>query len=105
MWLQYSRQPAQGLADTITMQQARPAGAVDGTEIATGLSEVWRKYPELTGKGINIGVIDSGIAYYLASMGPCSGVNTPTSKSTDCRIVKGYDFVGELPAHVRWACY
>jgi hypothetical protein len=64
---------------------------------------VWRQYPDLNVKDINVGVIDSGIAYYLATMGPCSGVNTPKSKSTDCRLVKGYDFIGELPAQL--VCY
>ncbi|KAF6255747.1 hypothetical protein COO60DRAFT_1462014 [Scenedesmus sp. NREL 46B-D3] len=86
----YSRQAAQGLSDSSPVKPA----AVDGTEDATGLADIWRLYPDLNGKGINIGVIDSGIAYYLPSMGPCSGVNATTSTSTDCRVVKGFDFVG-----------
>lgn len=93
MHLQYSRQAAQAYSGG---SKTGPTAA-DGTEVATGLQEVWNLHPELTGKDVNIGFIDSGIAYYLAAMGTCSAVNTTAKPdSNGCRVVKGYDFVGEM---------
>jgi hypothetical protein len=58
-----------------------------GTESATGLSYIRSLYPDLNGKGINIAVIDSGVAYHTSSMGPCSGVNSTAPTSSQCRVV------------------
>jgi hypothetical protein len=68
-----------------------------GTETATGLLQLRTSHPDLTGEGVNIAMIDSGVAYYLSTMGTCSAVNTSSTDGGDCRVVQGYDFVGKWP--------
>jgi subtilisin family serine protease len=41
----------------------------------------------LTGKGIKVGIIDSGIDYRHPALGGCFGKN--------CRVAYGTDFVGD----------
>ncbi|KAJ1974055.1 hypothetical protein H4R35_003796 [Dimargaris xerosporica] len=53
----------------------------------TGLNEGLKKQAA-TGKGVRVGIIDSGIDYRHRAFGNCY-------KTTNCRIKFGYDFVGE----------
>ncbi|HEX2036553.1 MAG TPA: S8 family serine peptidase [Chloroflexota bacterium] len=41
----------------------------------------------LTGKGVHVGIIDSGVDYHHTDLGGCFGPN--------CRVTVGYDFVGD----------
>lgn len=41
----------------------------------------------ITGKGIKVGVIDTGVDYMHPALGGCFGEN--------CRVAYGYDFVGD----------
>ncbi|KAG1117479.1 hypothetical protein G6F42_013427 [Rhizopus arrhizus] len=53
---------------------------------ATGISRV-RDELGITGKGIKVGVIDTGVDYMHPALGGCFGEN--------CRVAYGYDFVGD----------
>ncbi|KAI9308688.1 peptidase S8/S53 domain-containing protein [Cunninghamella echinulata] len=52
----------------------------------TGVTRI-RKELNLTGKGIKVGVIDTGVDYKHPALGGCFG--------TGCRVAYGYDFVGD----------
>lgn len=52
----------------------------------TGINKI-RKKLGLTGKGIKIGIIDTGVDYTHPALGGCFGPN--------CRVAYGYDFVGD----------
>lgn len=41
----------------------------------------------ITGKGIKVGIIDTGVDYMHPALGGCFGEN--------CRVAYGYDFVGD----------
>ncbi|KAF9207327.1 hypothetical protein BGZ49_000679 [Haplosporangium sp. Z 27] len=63
--------------------------------IMTGVKELHEKY-KLTGKGIKIGVIDTGIDYKhpaFAAPGATAGCFARYGKN--CRIAHGWDFVGD----------
>ena len=47
-------------------------------------------YP-VTGSGIRVAVIDTGIDYTHTAFGSCSALNT----GADCRVIDGYDFVND----------
>ncbi|KAI8640225.1 peptidase S8/S53 domain-containing protein [Parasitella parasitica] len=53
---------------------------------ATGISRV-RDELGITGKGIKVGIIDTGVDYLHPALGGCFGEN--------CRVAYGYDFVGD----------
>ncbi|KAI8075789.1 peptidase S8/S53 domain-containing protein [Gilbertella persicaria] len=52
----------------------------------TGVSKV-RDELGMTGKGIKVGIIDTGVDYMHPALGGCFGPN--------CRVAYGYDFVGD----------
>eukprot|EP00775_Hariotina_reticulata_P009497 gene9497-9660_t len=52
----------------------------------------YRSNFKLTGKGIKIGIIDTGIDFTHPAFGSCTGVNLPRGQ---CRVVAGRDFVGD----------
>ncbi|KAI7893941.1 peptidase S8/S53 domain-containing protein, partial [Mucor mucedo] len=53
---------------------------------ATGITRV-RDELGITGKGIKVGIIDTGVDYMHPALGGCFGPN--------CRVAYGYDFVGD----------
>ncbi|KAI8147925.1 peptidase S8/S53 domain-containing protein [Fennellomyces sp. T-0311] len=53
---------------------------------ATGVLKV-REELGLTGKGIKIGIVDTGVDYMHPALGGCFG--------PECRVAYGYDFVGD----------
>ncbi|KAI9475803.1 MAG: peptidase S8/S53 domain-containing protein [Benjaminiella poitrasii] len=52
----------------------------------TGIHKM-RKELGMTGKGIKVGIIDTGVDYMHPALGGCFGEN--------CRVAYGYDFVGD----------
>jgi subtilisin family serine protease len=71
----------------INLKPAMVWGVADYVSNVTML----RQQLGLTGKGIKIGFIDSGIDYTHKAFGSCTAVNKPLGR---CRVVAGYDFVG-----------
>ncbi|CEP15986.1 hypothetical protein [Parasitella parasitica] len=53
---------------------------------ATGITRV-RDELGITGQGIKVGIIDTGVDYMHPALGGCFGAN--------CRVAYGYDFVGD----------
>ncbi|KAI8890208.1 subtilisin-like protein [Backusella circina FSU 941] len=80
--------------NTITKPQVFRAGATDPSEIATlfdyfnttGIIRV-RRESGLTGQGVHVGVIDTGVDYMHPALGGCFGPG--------CLVDQGYDFVGD----------
>ncbi|KAJ1961514.1 hypothetical protein IWQ62_003840 [Dispira parvispora] len=64
-----------------------PAQAQLAHEV-TGYANFRKKYPEIKGKGIKIGILDSGLDYLHPAFGGCF-------KTKGCRITHGYDFIGD----------
>ncbi|CAK8721998.1 hypothetical protein GCAAIG_11630 [Candidatus Electronema halotolerans] len=60
-----------------------------------GAPDVWDMYDAdgnpVTGKGIRVAVIDTGIDYTHSAFGSCSALNS----GAGCRVVGGYDFVND----------
>ena len=54
--------------------------------IMTGVNKVHEEM-HITGKGVYIGIIDTGVNYFHPSLGGCIG--------PDCKVTGGYDFVGD----------
>lgn len=80
-------------AATATAASPTASGAAtEGSAIATGLSNVYKQYPELDGSGQLICLVDTGINYRLPLFGSCNGINNPPGT---CRVVVGYDMVGD----------
>ncbi|KAG0236491.1 hypothetical protein BGW42_003397 [Actinomortierella wolfii] len=60
--------------------------SVDSAHILTGVKEV-RERLGVTGKGIKVGIIDTGVDYKHPALGGCFGQG--------CKVAYGYDFVGD----------
>ncbi|ORZ41387.1 peptidase S8/S53 domain-containing protein [Catenaria anguillulae PL171] len=60
----------------------------------TNMHLVQAKYPELTGKNIKVGVIDSGIDWKHPAFA-IPGQKCETFKGPGCRVLYGWDFVGD----------
>lgn len=56
---------------------------LDVSVISAGASQAWGQF-NVTGKGIKVAVIDTGINYSHVNLGGCFGAG--------CRVVSGYDF-------------
>ncbi len=60
-----------------------------------GAPDVWDMYDAdgnpVTGKGIRVAVIDTGIDYTHSAFGSCTALNT----GAGCRVIGGYDFVNK----------
>jgi subtilisin family serine protease len=84
---------------TMTVEQTPPAFEPD---LAFALSmtgaDIAQSRLGLTGRGVHVAVLDSGIDYDHPDLGGCFGPG--------CRVTKGYDFVGddydEEEAHLTW---
>ncbi|KAJ3096610.1 hypothetical protein HDU97_005734 [Phlyctochytrium planicorne] len=61
-------------------------GSLNAIHQMTGVLEARKKFG-VTGKGVNVAVIDSGIDYKHPALGGCFGSN--------CKVIKGYDFTGD----------
>lgn len=60
-------------------------------DLLTGVAELRSNFA-LTGKGIKIAVVDTGIDYTHPAFGSCTGINAPAGR---CRVVAGRDLVGD----------
>ena len=81
------------------MQVTRPQGGPSTADLFSALgmtgADVVQNTMGLTGRGITVGVIDTGIDYDNADLG---GDGVPRSNSAmfpNARVVKGWDFVGD----------
>lgn len=79
------------LGPNATIVKIKPSQSWGVADYLTNVTSLRQKYG-LTGKGVRIGIIDSGVDYTHAAFGGCTAVNTPAGK---CRVVAGYDFVGD----------
>lgn len=69
-------------------QETPPLEAADMiTALAAGGADIAQDDFGLTGRGIRVAVVDSGIDYDHPDLGGCFG--------KDCRVAKGWDFVGD----------
>ncbi|KAF9146907.1 hypothetical protein BG015_011473, partial [Linnemannia schmuckeri] len=67
-----------------SLQRTRPS--LESAHILTGIQMVHQKLG-LTGKGIKVGIIDTGVDYKHPALGGCFGPG--------CKVAYGYDFVGD----------
>ncbi|KAK5823345.1 hypothetical protein F5H01DRAFT_317862 [Linnemannia elongata] len=67
-----------------SLQKTRPS--LESAHILTGIQMVHKKLG-LTGKGIKVGIIDTGVDYKHPALGGCFGPG--------CKVAYGYDFVGD----------
>ncbi|KAF9922857.1 hypothetical protein FBU30_007000 [Linnemannia zychae] len=67
-----------------SLQRTRPS--LESAHILTGIKMVHEKLG-LTGKGIKVGIIDTGVDYKHPALGGCFGPG--------CKVAYGYDFVGD----------
>ncbi|KAG0318389.1 hypothetical protein BGZ97_003889, partial [Linnemannia gamsii] len=67
-----------------SLQKTRPS--LESAHILTGIHMVHQKLG-LTGKGIKVGIIDTGVDYKHPALGGCFGPG--------CKVAYGYDFVGD----------
>ncbi|KAF8060294.1 vpr [Scenedesmus sp. PABB004] len=72
----------------VAFRPSRAWGVADALTNVTALRERWG----LTGAGVRIGIIDSGIDYTHPAFGRCTAVGQPAGR---CRVVAGWDFVGD----------
>ena len=76
------------IAHTLLMTSVPIVGAVKVWELdSNGHKCAETGMPCLTGTGINIGIIDTGVDYTHPDLGGCFGVN--------CKVAGGYDFYNE----------
>ncbi|KAG0366756.1 hypothetical protein BGZ54_004918 [Gamsiella multidivaricata] len=66
------------------LKRTRPS--LQSAHVLTGIAKVHQKLG-LTGKGIRVGIIDTGIDYRHPALGGCFGPG--------CKVAYGYDFVGD----------
>ncbi|MGH2451062.1 MAG: S8 family serine peptidase [Candidatus Limnocylindria bacterium] len=68
-----------------------PAGPTSGTELAHALAmtgaDIAQSELGLSGAGVRVAVMDTGIDYHHPDLGGCFG--------TGCRVITGHDFVGD----------
>ncbi|KAF9910104.1 hypothetical protein EC991_007236 [Linnemannia zychae] len=67
-----------------SLQKTRPS--LESAHILTGIQMAHEKLG-LTGKGIKVGIIDTGVDYKHPALGGCFGPG--------CKVAFGYDFVGD----------
>ncbi|KAF9973794.1 hypothetical protein BGZ73_002954 [Actinomortierella ambigua] len=67
-----------------SLKYAKPS--LDSAHILTGVKEVQERLG-VTGKGIKVGIIDTGVDYNHPALGGCFGPG--------CKVAYGYDFVGD----------
>lgn len=79
------------LGDDGKMVKFTPSQSWGVADYVTNVTTLRQQYG-LTGRGVRIAIIDSGIDYTHPAFGGCTAVNTPEGK---CRVVAGYDFVGD----------
>ncbi|ORZ33151.1 peptidase S8/S53 domain-containing protein, partial [Catenaria anguillulae PL171] len=60
----------------------------------TGVFDLQQKFPEMIGKDILVGVVDSGIDWKHPAFA-VPGQKCETFKGPGCRVVKGWDFTGD----------
>ncbi|GBB92394.1 hypothetical protein RclHR1_00200027 [Rhizophagus clarus] len=72
--------------DNSEMIQIAPNNDINSVHEITGVKKVYEKLG-LTGKGVKVGIIDSGIDYRHPALGGCYGPG--------CRIAYGYNFLDE----------
>ncbi|KAI8872368.1 subtilisin-like protein [Ramicandelaber brevisporus] len=75
--------------DDLGGQAAEIARQMASVHNITGLLEARRKF-NLTGRGVKVGVVDSGIDIHHPAFGSCTSIGQPAHT---CRVVSGYDFV------------